>query len=89
LNSKYDLLIKIDISERNDKLMLIIEDNGGGFNPSKNTRTNSTGNGLLIMEKIYELYTKLYKKQIFHNIEEITDDKNKSIGVKVSVFISR
>jgi len=89
INSKYKLLIKIDILERNDKLVLTIEDNGGGFNPSKNTKINSTGNGIVIMGKIYNLYTKLYKKQISHNIKEITDDKNKSIGVKVSVFISR
>ncbi len=89
INSNHNLLIKIDILERNDKLVLIIEDNGGGFDASKKTKTNSTGSGLLIMEKIYDLYAKLYKKKILHDIKEITDDKNKSIGVKASVLLSR
>ena len=89
LNTKRNLLIKIDISKSKNKLILIIEDNGGGFDTSKNTRTNSTGSGLSIMEKIYNLYAKLYKKKITHKIKEIKDAENKVVGVKVLVFISQ
>ena len=88
LYAKENGLLKIGVQLKENKLVLTIEDNGGGFDTSKNTKRNSTGNGMLIMEKIYYLYFKLYKKKIKHIIKEIVNDQNIVAGVRVSVFIT-
>jgi LytS/YehU family sensor histidine kinase len=80
-------LLSISIFYETTQLVLQIEDNGSGF--KKGTKKNSTGNGILIMEKIYLLYSKLYQKKIKHQINEIFNTKDKVIGVSVKVFISK
>jgi len=47
----------------------------------------STGNGLKILTKIYELYFKLYSKKISHTITELKDNSNEAIGVKVKISV--
>ncbi len=86
--TKQNGLLKISIEFINNNLVLCIEDNGGGFDAIKRTKKNSTGNGMLIMEEMYSLYAKLYKKRINHKIEEILNDEKVAIGVRVSVFIT-
>ena len=88
-NSLNKGFIKIRAINKNDGLLLSVEDNGVGINPSKEPKKNSTGNGLLIMEKIYELYTKLTKKKIKHKIVELYNDSNQKSGIRVEVFISK
>lgn len=89
LCTKQNGLLKINIEFKNNNLVLSIEDDGGGFNTVKKTQQNSTGNGMLIMEEMYALYAKLYKKRIKHKIEEVLNDKNEATGVKVTVSINR
>jgi LytS/YehU family sensor histidine kinase len=81
-------LLKIYASIQNNHLTLSIEDNGNGIEKSKTSKPMSTGNGLLIMEKIYSLYTKIHKKKITHELIELFDNENKSIGIKVEIKIS-
>ena len=89
LTNTNNLLIKIGVENKKNALVLRVEDNGGGFNATNNTKINSTGNGLLIMEKIYNLYARLYKKKIVHSIIEIVSKNNKIVGVKVEIKISK
>jgi len=81
-------LLKIDVDIQNNYLTLSIEDNGNGIEKSDNLKPASTGNGLLIMEKIYSLYSKIHKKKITHEIIELFNYKNKPIGIKVEIKIS-
>ena len=61
LLSKKEGLLKIEVYHQQDKLVLAVEDNGGGFKTLN--KKYSTGKGLLIMEKIYLLFAKFYKKK--------------------------
>jgi len=81
-------LLKICVVNKNNQLILSIEDNGNGLEKSKTSKPTSTGNGLLIMEKIYNLYAKIHKKKITHKLIELFDNKNKPVGIKVEIKIS-
>ena len=89
LATKDNGLLKIEISSRKNKLVLVIEDNGGGRDTSKPTKRNSTGNGLKIMEKVYELFAKLYKKAITCHVDDIVGDEAHGKGVRVTVLIDK
>ena len=60
---------------------------GMGWALLKTPKKDSTGNGLKIMEKIFKLYSKLYKKKIKHNIIEIFDDEKNKAGLRVEVLL--
>ena len=81
-------LLEIEADKIGNNLRLTVVNNGGGFDTSKKLKKYSTGNGILIMEKIYALYTKLYKKKIAHKFIEIKDENGDKRGVKVEVLIS-
>jgi len=85
LLSKKEGLLKLELYHQQDKLVLAVEDNGGGFKTSN--KNYSTGKGLLIMENIYLLFAKLYNKKISCQINEVYDASNKVKGVRVEVFI--
>ena len=81
-------LLQLKVSKKNNDLLLMIADNGHGLDISKPTKKDSTGNGLKIMENIYKLYAKLYKKKIKHQIIEVFDDQKNKAGIRVEVLIS-
>jgi len=87
LSNKTNGFLNINILRKHKNLIITIEDNGGGLNKSRKTKRNSTGNGLLIMEKIYAMYFKLYKQKIAHSISEVIDEKNNIKGIKIEVII--
>ncbi len=87
LSNKKNGLLTITVKKKKNTVLLTIEDNGGGINKKNNTKRNSTGNGLLIMEKIYALYTKLTKQKIAHQMSEILDDENKVLGLKITIKV--
>ena len=86
-NNNNDGLIKIKAFEFEDGLKLIIENNGVGIENIKQKNKYSTGNGILIMEKIYNLYYKLYKKKITSNLVELKDENGFKKGFKVEVTL--
>lgn len=84
---KDDGLLKISAIKNSGKLILSVEDNGDGLRTSKTPLKHSTGNGLLIMDKIFDLYAKLNKKKIKHRLIELKDDNDKNKGVRVEIYI--
>ncbi len=87
LANKIDGLLTIFISRESERLQLIIEDNGVGFGKSKTTKHNSTGRGLEIMQKVYELFGKLQKKKITFRIEGVPEADGNVKGTRVIVNI--
>ena len=85
LLSKEKGLLKIEIYHQLDRLVLAVEDNGGGLKTLN--KKYSTGKGLLIMEEIYRLFAKFYKKKISHQIKEVKDVTDKVTGVRVEILI--
>ncbi len=87
LSLKENGVLKIEVKQTNEILLLSIEDNGVGIVDQGESKTNSTGNGLLIMEQIFELCTKLYRNKIKHRVVELTDKKGAKAGIKVEIEI--
>ncbi|MEZ5196360.1 MAG: histidine kinase [Bacteroidales bacterium] len=81
-------ILKIIAKKKINNLVLIVEDNGIGLEKSKTIKSHSTGHGLQIMEKIYNLYSKIYKNKITHELSEILDKNKNCKGVKVEIIIS-
>lgn len=81
-------LLKVKASVKDTELLLLIEDNGPGIQMSETARKDSTGNGLRIMEEMFELFYKLYKKKIRHTVIELTDQQKNKTGIKVELRIS-
>ncbi len=86
--SKDKGMLKVNASIQDSSLLLIIEDNGAGIQKTETIRKDSTGNGLRIMEEMFELFHKLYKKKIRHEVIELFDQHKNKIGIKVELRIS-
>lgn len=84
---KNGMLIITTKSQANN-ILLTVEDNGEGIDRSKNNKMNSTGSGIKIMEKMYDLYSKLYQKKISHKMTELVDDRGNKVGIRVEIKIS-
>lgn len=82
-------LLKIKVSQNSKQLILLVEDNGTGLDKSKTIKKDSTGNGLKIMEQVFTLYSKLYKKKINHKLTELFNKNNEKVGLKVIIEISK
>lgn len=89
LSGKTDGKLEISVYSKKEHIEIVISNNGGGIETSTAPKKNSTGNGMKIMEKMYALYEKLYKKKIVHQMTEIKDDQGKTTGVRVRVIISK
>ncbi|WP_299547612.1 histidine kinase [Seonamhaeicola sp.] len=80
-------MLKIEVKKQKQGMLLTVEDNGVGLRKSKANNKHSTGSGLLIMEKIFDLYAKLNKKKIIHNMIELKDKVDNNKGVRVEIKI--
>lgn len=87
LSNKKDGALKINVNHKKERLLLSIEDNGLGIDVIGTPKKGSTGNGLLIMQQIFDLYSKLNKKKISHRFVELKDKNNQKCGVRVEVEI--
>ncbi len=80
--------LKIKATQIEHNLLLTIEDNGKGIQKTLKPKKHSTGSGLKIMDKIFELYTKLYKRKISHHFIELFDEDKNAKGIRVEIKIS-
>ncbi len=78
-------LLKIQISQKDHKLNLIVEDNGIGREAAGKLDILGTGKGMKIIDQIFDLYHKLKGKKITHTITDLNDDNNKPIGTRITV----
>lgn len=78
--------LKISLKKNGKGLIFTVDDNGSGF--SYKNRSDSTGNGLRIMEDLFQLYRKLHKKIIKHELKEILSEKGEIIGMRATISIS-
>ena len=78
-------LLKINISQQDHKLNLVIEDNGIGREAAAKLDIHGTGKGMKIIDQIFDLYHKLKGKKINHTIIDLMSDNNQSMGTKVII----
>ena len=81
--------LKIMISGQKGFLEIIIDDNGIGRKKAKEYARFSTGKGLEIMNRIYELYEKLHDIHISQEIEDKHDSKGNAAGTKTIIKIQQ
>lgn len=68
-------------------LQVVVEDNGIGRLAASQKNELSTGKGLNIMQTIYDLYYKLYKRKISQLIEDLYDSEGTPSGTRVTISI--
>ena len=87
MHAKNKCVLKITVKNENKHLNIIIEDNGIGREKAKEYAGFSTGKGLQIMSRIYELYDKLHQVKITQTIEDKKDKEGNALGTRVKVEI--
>jgi len=87
MHADYKVLLKITIKNKNNHLEISVDDNGIGREKAKEYASYSTGKGLQIMNRVYELYYKLHQIKITQTIEDKKDNNEKSLGTKVKIVI--
>ena len=75
--------LTIDVSVEDSSLVILVEDNGVGRQQAEALNEFSTGKGLKIMNNIYDLYFKLYKVRIRHEIVDLVDKEGKGNGTRI------
>lgn len=77
--------LTIKITQKSDKLIIIIEDDGIGMEESAKikNKTNSTGKGLRLNKQIFDLLEKLYNYKIKYRFENVNDHDAGNTGTKV------
>ncbi len=74
--------------KQNDKMIFFtVQDNGMGFDASKNMKKINSGRGLKIMNEILKLYNKRFKTSISYKI--INLKKYKLNGTRIEIFIPK
>lgn len=87
LSSKKNGLLKIEVLKNsNNNLVLAIEDNGGGIRQTQN-KEYSTGNGLKIMDEIFELFGKLKEKKIQYTMLHLNNENDAPKGIRIEITI--
>lgn len=79
-------IIKIEVSQKSGSYNINIEDNGIGREKAKELSSFSTGKGLKIIDEILELYYKLYRINISHEIIDLRDN-GKPSGTLIKIKI--
>ena len=79
--------LKIKIDKIKQQIVIQIQDNGAGFNQAIKKNHKGTGNGLKIMNKIFNLYENRYKTKIEHTVQELKNE-NEIKGVLVTIKIT-
>jgi hypothetical protein len=86
LATKKNGLLKISIT-KNNRIKIVIEDNGNGLGKSDTDSRNSTGKGLNIMANLFKLYNQLYNKKIESKVINKVARNGNVEGVKVEIVL--
>ncbi len=79
-------LLSINIARIPGAVLIMIEDNGPGFE-SGGRSENDTGKGFLIINELIELYYKLEHSKISYTVEKILRVDNSVVGTRVQIKI--
>lgn len=80
--------ISINLKEEKEYLLIQIKDNGSGIQKTIKSEKKGTGNGLKIMNEIFDLYQKRFNTKITHSIDNIIE-KDSVSGVLVTIKIKK
>jgi hypothetical protein len=79
--------LSMEIRKDDRYLVMIIEDNGVGREKAKELSKDSTGMGLMIMERYISLFNQFNRQQIRYEILDLYSIDGKASGTRVSIMI--
>ena len=82
-----DRNLEIRIKKTEQKIHIIISDDGIGRDNAKALKTAGTGKGTMIAQNIISSYNKLNKRSISYSINDLFDDDGKGIGTSIKLII--
>jgi LytS/YehU family sensor histidine kinase len=85
-NSKRGVLT-IDLSKKNNFLVIEIVDNGIGRKKAMEIGSKSSGKGQKILQQYYSLFNQNAKSKIAHEIIDLKDADGKAAGTKVIIKV--
>lgn len=81
-------LLSVDITTKEDRLSIVIEDNGIGFDPGVQAQhSKGTGNGLRILFKTFELLNANNRQKLKFDIRNMTDPSTGRHGTSISIEV--
>lgn len=81
-------LLVISVAASGSGLKVIVEDNGVGRARAAELNPGSTRRGYKIVERISELYRRLYRIRIIQQVEDLFDETGQPAGTRVILTIS-
>lgn len=82
-----DRKIHLKISNEQNRIKIVIQDNGVGRKRSKELKTTDTGQGMLILKSIIEGYNKLHGGDISYRVEDVLEDSGMVSGTLVEIWV--
>lgn len=79
--------IKVSALQEENRLVILIEDNGVGREKARELRTFGTGNGLIMVQKTLDIFEKLEKVRITFVIEDLFEKSGQAAGTRVRLEI--
>ncbi|MCD4747229.1 MAG: histidine kinase, partial [Bacteroidales bacterium] len=77
----------IGITQENNKMLIIIKDNGIGREKAAEHSKDSTKRGMQIIKQIFALYNKLFDYNIDQQIIDLKDENGNAAGTKIEITI--
>ena len=81
-------MLEITVGSENKKVLVKISDNGIGRSCAKKLETGGTGKGLVIIDRILDLYKRITKKKISYQIVDLHNRGDEQSGTRVEVLIT-
>lgn len=79
--------LDVFVRKDNNRVVILIKDNGIGRLKAKSLNIETTGKGLNIITTIITSYNKLYSRSISYKVKDMYDDKGIGKGTEVEVVI--
>ncbi|MBI9038644.1 MAG: histidine kinase [Bacteroidales bacterium] len=86
-NIEYKGKVLLKVERNNSFIEIAIEDNGIGRKNALKQKTFGTKQGLIMIDKMLELYYSISKKRIVYKIIDLKDNNENSLGTRVEIRI--
>ncbi len=87
MHANYPCKLQVEVKQNHQNLAILIDDDGIGRKKSKEYAKYSSGVGLQIMDRVFELYYKIYGIKIRHMVEDKSDIDGNSNGTRVLIEV--
>lgn len=87
VNKKETGILKIEIAQSNQGILITITDNGIGRKKAKEIGTQGEGQGLRLIDNQLEFYNQKNKHKIIQTITDLQNENGEALGTKIELHI--